>query len=109
MPPTSAKLTLNNFSKGGEGGAPSECDNQFHDNTERVVALSTGWFSNKARSIIITAVSNGMSVEAKVVTNVIHSMDVMKSMEICRRVRTISLTALWLFGRLCRSTQSLVN
>ncbi|KAI5322361.1 hypothetical protein L3X38_031433 [Prunus dulcis] len=33
MPPTSAKLTLNNFSKGGEGGAPSECDNQFHDNT----------------------------------------------------------------------------
>lgn len=70
MPPTSAKLTLNDFSKGGDGGAESECDNQFHDNTELVVALSTGWFSDKARcnmTIMITAVSNGMSVEAKVV------------------------------------------
>ncbi|BFG34469.1 hypothetical protein CerSpe_207430 [Prunus speciosa] len=70
MSSTSAKLTLNNFSKGGEGGAESQCDKQFHENTERVVALSTGWFSGGARcgnTIIVTAVSNGMSVEAKVV------------------------------------------
>ncbi|CAB4282744.1 unnamed protein product [Prunus armeniaca] len=68
MPPTSAKLTHNDFSKGGEGGAESECDNQFHKNTEKIVALSTGWFSGRCNmTIIITAVSNGMSVEAKVV------------------------------------------
>ncbi|KAL6276154.1 hypothetical protein ACE6H2_019755 [Prunus campanulata] len=70
MPSTSAKLTLNNFSEGGEGSDPSECDGKFHENTELVVALSTGWFDNKARcfqTIIVTAVSNGMSVAAKVV------------------------------------------
>lgn len=40
---TPAKLTLNDFSDGGDGGGPSECDNRYHDNSERVVALSTGW------------------------------------------------------------------
>lgn len=38
---TQASLTLNDFSQGGDGGSPSECDNKFHDNSERVVALST--------------------------------------------------------------------
>ncbi|KAH7287799.1 hypothetical protein KP509_32G075200 [Ceratopteris richardii] len=40
---TPAILTLNDFSQGGDGGAPSECDGDYHDNSERVVALSTGW------------------------------------------------------------------
>ncbi|KAH8499460.1 hypothetical protein H0E87_018088 [Populus deltoides] len=39
---TKASLTLNDFSEGGEGGAPSECDENFHEKTERVVALSNG-------------------------------------------------------------------
>ena len=64
-----ASLTLNDFSQGGDGGSPSECDNKFHDNSERVVALSTGWYDNESRCgkmIRITA-SNGRSVTAKVV------------------------------------------
>lgn len=66
---TSAILTLNDFSAGGDGGGPSECDGQFHDNTERIVALSTGWYAGGSRCgqmISITA-SNGRSVTAKVV------------------------------------------
>ncbi|KAL6276150.1 hypothetical protein ACE6H2_019751 [Prunus campanulata] len=69
---TSAKLTLNDFSQGGEGGDRSECDNQFHDNNELVVALSTGWYdggSRCGRMIVISASSatTGRSVAAKVV------------------------------------------
>uniref|UniRef100_A0A2P2QAC5 Kiwellin-like n=1 Tax=Rhizophora mucronata TaxID=61149 RepID=A0A2P2QAC5_RHIMU len=66
---TRANLTLNDFSQGGDGGAPSECDDKFHEKTERVVALSTGWFAGKSRCgkmIRITA-GNGKSVLAKVV------------------------------------------
>ncbi|CAO2039809.1 unnamed protein product [Urochloa humidicola] len=47
---TKAVMTLNDFSKGGDGGAPSECDGKYHNNTERVVALSTGWYANGKRS-----------------------------------------------------------
>ncbi|CAI9105027.1 OLC1v1003856C1 [Oldenlandia corymbosa var. corymbosa] len=66
---TSAILTLNDFSAGGDGGGPSECDNMYHSNTERVVALSTGWYaggSRCGRMIRITA-RNGRSTTAKVV------------------------------------------
>jgi|UniRef100_A0A2N9H9P9 hypothetical protein len=66
---TQARLTLNDFSPGGDGGSPSECDDKYHDNSERVVALSTGWYDNGSRCgkmIRITA-SNGRSVTAKVV------------------------------------------
>ncbi|GJM91073.1 hypothetical protein PR202_ga07413 [Eleusine coracana subsp. coracana] len=66
---TKAVLTLNSFEKGKDGGGPSECDNSYHSDEEKVVALSTGWFSNMARcghQIKITA-SNGKSVYAKVV------------------------------------------
>ncbi|KAK1357424.1 Kiwellin [Heracleum sosnowskyi] len=66
---TPAVLTLNDFSEGGDGGAESSCDEEFHDNSELVVALSTGWFSQGSRclkTIRITA-SNGRSVIAKVV------------------------------------------
>jgi len=65
---TKAVLTLNSFEKGKDGGGPSECDNAYHSDEEKVVALSTGWFSNMARCghrIKITV--NGNSVYAKVV------------------------------------------
>ncbi|KAI9075082.1 hypothetical protein K1719_040179 [Acacia pycnantha] len=66
---TQAILTVNDFSEGGDGGGPSKCDESYHDNSERVVALSTGWYSNGSRCgkmISITA-SNGRSTTAKVV------------------------------------------
>jgi hypothetical protein len=66
---TKAMLTLNSFEKGKDGGGPSECDNVFHSDEEKVVALSTGWFSNMARCghRIKIAAANGNSVYAKVV------------------------------------------
>ncbi|XP_019199586.1 PREDICTED: kiwellin-like isoform X1 [Ipomoea nil] len=66
---TPAILTLNNFSEGGDGGAPSECDEQYHDNNERVVALSTGWYAGGSRcgKMIRIRASNGRSTTAKVV------------------------------------------
>jgi hypothetical protein len=66
---TKAVLTLNSFEKGKDGGGPSEYDNAYHSNEEKVVALSTGWFSNMARCRhrIKIAAANGNSVYAKVV------------------------------------------
>ncbi|MQM05346.1 hypothetical protein Taro_038153 [Colocasia esculenta] len=66
---TPAVLTNNDFSEGGDGGGPSECDERYHSNSERVVALSTGWYSGGSRCnrmIRITA-RNGRSTTAKVV------------------------------------------
>ncbi|GLJ25835.1 hypothetical protein SUGI_0494970 [Cryptomeria japonica] len=61
-------LTLNDFSEGGDGGGPSSCDDKYHANTERVVALSTGWFHGKSRCGKMIKISgNGRSVMAKVV------------------------------------------
>ncbi|CAL4886521.1 unnamed protein product [Urochloa decumbens] len=65
---TRAIMTLNDFEEGGDGGDPSECDGKFHKNSERVVALSTGWYAKGKRcgkNIRINA--NGKSVVAKVV------------------------------------------
>ncbi|CAK9134430.1 unnamed protein product [Ilex paraguariensis] len=39
---TKAVLTINSFEKGGDGGAESECDNNYHSDDTPVVALSTG-------------------------------------------------------------------
>jgi hypothetical protein len=66
---TKAVLTLNSFEKGKDGGGPSEYDNAYRSNEEKVVALSTGWFSNMARCRhrIKIAAANGNSVYAKVV------------------------------------------
>ncbi|KAL4621911.1 hypothetical protein ACB092_06G261400 [Castanea dentata] len=65
---TKDKLTINNIEKGGDGGGPSECDNQYHSDNTPVVALSTGWFNNKQRCLNhITIYGNGRSVQAKVV------------------------------------------
>ncbi|KAK4607017.1 hypothetical protein RGQ29_001009 [Quercus rubra] len=64
-----ARPTLNDFSEGGDGGGPSKCDEKYHSNSERVVALLTGWYGHGSRCgkmIRITA-SNGKSVTAKVV------------------------------------------
>ncbi|XVF68545.1 hypothetical protein PTKIN_Ptkin11bG0011400 [Pterospermum kingtungense] len=66
---TKAQLTNNDFSEGGDGGGPSECDGKYHSNSERIVALSTGWYNGGSRCgkmVRITA-SNGRSVTAKVV------------------------------------------
>ncbi|PON66567.1 RlpA-like double-psi beta-barrel domain containing protein [Parasponia andersonii] len=64
---TRAKLTNNDFTEGG--GGPSECDESYHSNDEKVVALSTGWHNGGSRCgkmKRITA-SNGRSTAAKVV------------------------------------------
>ncbi|RDY00106.1 Ripening-related protein grip22, partial [Mucuna pruriens] len=66
---TQAILTLNGFGPGEDGGGPSECDDNYHPLPQRVVALSTGWYSNGDRcgkTIRITTES-GRSAVAKVV------------------------------------------
>ncbi|MFS7889140.1 putative RlpA-like domain superfamily, kiwellin [Helianthus anomalus] len=65
---TKAKLTINSFQEGGDGGGPSECDNQYHSNDTPVVALSTGWYKGGSRCHkFITINGNGRSVRAMVV------------------------------------------
>ncbi|KAJ4837813.1 hypothetical protein Tsubulata_047076, partial [Turnera subulata] len=65
---TKATLTINSFKKGGDGGAPSECDGKYHDDNTPVVALSTGWFNNRKRCHkFVTISANGKSVKAMVV------------------------------------------
>ncbi|KAK3442331.1 kiwellin [Eucalyptus grandis] len=67
---TQATLTNNDFSEGGDGGGPSECDSSYHDNSEKIVALSTGWYADGSRcgnGIKITSTKTGRSVTAKVV------------------------------------------
>ncbi|CAL4934060.1 unnamed protein product [Urochloa decumbens] len=66
---TRAKLTLNSFADGGDGGGASSCTGTFFDDDVKVVALSTGWFDGRSRckkNIVIRA-QNGRSVTAKVV------------------------------------------
>ncbi|CAA6674900.1 unnamed protein product [Spirodela intermedia] len=64
-----AILTNNDFSEGGDGGGASSCDGKFHSNSERIVALSTGWFSGGSRcnKLIRITAANGRSTMAKVV------------------------------------------
>ncbi|KAK4411015.1 Kiwellin-1 [Sesamum angolense] len=65
---TKAVLTLNSFEKGGDGGGPSECDNNYHSDDTPVVTLSTGWYSGGSRCLNnITISANGRSVMAMVV------------------------------------------
>ncbi|KAL5996060.1 hypothetical protein ACLOJK_026133 [Asimina triloba] len=66
---TRARMTINSFAEGGDGGAPSECDNQFHGDNEMVVALSTGWYDGGSRCLqsVRISVGNGRSVLARVV------------------------------------------
>ncbi|KAH7429695.1 hypothetical protein KP509_09G061900 [Ceratopteris richardii] len=67
---TPAILTLNNFSQCGDLGGPSECDGHYQDNSERVVALSTGWYNGGSHCGDTTAqvvdecdIQNGCDVE----------------------------------------------
>ncbi|KAF8039918.1 hypothetical protein BT93_B2208 [Corymbia citriodora subsp. variegata] len=67
---TQATLTNNDFSEGGDGGGPSECDDRYHKNSELIVALSTGWYAGRSRcgkGIRITSTKTKRSVIAKVV------------------------------------------
>ncbi|KAL5996064.1 hypothetical protein ACLOJK_026137 [Asimina triloba] len=65
---TDAHMTINSFAAGGDGGGPSECDNQYHSDKEMVVALSTGWYHGGSRCLQkIRINANGQSVLAKVV------------------------------------------
>ncbi|QCE07700.1 hypothetical protein DEO72_LG9g2720 [Vigna unguiculata] len=66
---THAILTLNNFARGGDGGGASECDGKFHPLPQRVVALSSGWYSHGVRCgrMIKIKARNGRSTVAKVV------------------------------------------
>ncbi|CAB4300355.1 unnamed protein product [Prunus armeniaca] len=65
---TKAYLTLNSFEKNGDGGGPSECDNQYHNDNTPVVALSTGWYNNGGRCHNHIRINgNGRSVVAMVV------------------------------------------
>ncbi|KAF8397715.1 hypothetical protein HHK36_016637 [Tetracentron sinense] len=76
---TRAHLTNNDFSEGGDGGGPSKCDYSYHANTERIVALSTGWYNNNRRcgKMIGITTRNGKSVIAKVVDecDLMHGCD----------------------------------
>ncbi|KAL2477718.1 putative ripening-related protein 2 [Forsythia ovata] len=65
---TKAVLTINSFEKGGDGSAPSECDNKYHSDDTSVVALSTGWYSGGRRCLQnITISANGQTTHAMVV------------------------------------------
>uniref|UniRef100_A0A453ISW0 Ripening-related protein 4 n=4 Tax=Triticinae TaxID=1648030 RepID=A0A453ISW0_AEGTS len=73
-PPVSAEtpaiLTLNSFAAGGDGGGKSFCDNKFHPDSARVVALSSGWLrldGTRRCNKMIRINGNGRSVLAKVV------------------------------------------
>ncbi|WMV56054.1 hypothetical protein MTR67_049439 [Solanum verrucosum] len=60
---TPAQLTLNEFDIG------KSCDGKYHNNNERIVALSTGWFAGRSRcgKMILIRANNGKTVTAKVV------------------------------------------
>ncbi|GLJ05128.1 hypothetical protein SUGI_0011660 [Cryptomeria japonica] len=65
---TLAILTLNDFTDGGDGGGRSSCEDKYYSNSEKVVALSTGWFDSRSRcSKMIRISANGRSVVARVV------------------------------------------
>ncbi|ERN06813.1 hypothetical protein AMTR_s00005p00209770 [Amborella trichopoda] len=61
-------MRINSFAKGGDGGGPSECDNQYRDDDEMVVALSTGWYNHVSRCLNYINISgNGITMNEKVV------------------------------------------
>ncbi|XP_059651429.1 uncharacterized protein LOC132299025 [Cornus florida] len=72
---TKAVLNLNSFQKGGDGGGPSKCDNNYHSDDTPVVALSTGWYKEGGRCLNnITISANGRTVNAMVVDECDSSM-----------------------------------
>lgn len=66
---TLATLMVNSFAEGGDGGGAAACTGRFYNDSQKVAALSTGWFNGRSRcekDIVIRA-SNGRSVRAMVV------------------------------------------
>ncbi|KAH7542662.1 hypothetical protein FEM48_Zijuj02G0097900 [Ziziphus jujuba var. spinosa] len=55
--------------KGGDGGGPLECYNRYYENSERLVALSTGWYNGGSRcgKFIKIKANNGRTTTTKVV------------------------------------------
>ncbi|KAK8502947.1 hypothetical protein V6N11_066122 [Hibiscus sabdariffa] len=71
---TKANPTLQSFDHGGDGSPPAECDGQYHNDDELVVALSTGWYDNGNRCLdFINIRGNGRRVRAKVVDECVSS------------------------------------
>lgn len=63
-----AILTINDFSKGGVGGGPSECSGKYYHNSIPIVALSTRWYNKGKRCFDkITIYANGKTTKAMVV------------------------------------------
>ena len=65
-----ARLTLNGFAQGEDGGGAAECDGKYHSNSEPIVAVSTGWYDQGSlcgRHIIITLQKTNASTTATVV------------------------------------------
>ncbi|XP_043702050.1 kiwellin-like [Telopea speciosissima] len=64
---TPALLSNNDFTAAGSG--PSACDGKYHENTQPIVALSTGWYDKGSRcgNLILITAKNGKTVKAKVV------------------------------------------
>ncbi|TYJ36738.1 hypothetical protein E1A91_A05G329000v1 [Gossypium mustelinum] len=60
---TKPTLTLNSFERDGDGGAPSECDNQYHSDDYPVVALSTGWYNNRKRAKVVDECGSTMGCD----------------------------------------------
>ena len=66
---TPAILLTNDFSEGGNGGGPSECDGRYHSNSDLIVSLSTGWYNGGllCGTMIKIMADNGRSARAMVV------------------------------------------
>ncbi|XP_076906992.1 putative ripening-related protein 1 [Bidens hawaiensis] len=65
---TKATMTMNSFEKGGDGGGPSECDEQYHSNSFLIVALSTKWYNHGQRCFkYINIYYKDTSVRAQVI------------------------------------------
>ncbi|KAF7847544.1 hypothetical protein BT93_L2855 [Corymbia citriodora subsp. variegata] len=91
---TRATLTNNDFTKGGDGGGPSECDDNYHENSELIVALSTGWYADGSRCgdrTRIMSMKTGRSVMAKVVDECFSRNGATKNVIISHHARMPSL------------------
>ncbi|XP_078169007.1 putative ripening-related protein 1 [Carex rostrata] len=65
---TDAVMDLGGFSNASEAGGPAECDNKYHNDTDLVVSLSTGWYNGGSRCTKKIRINgNGKSVLATVV------------------------------------------
>ncbi|KAF5749359.1 hypothetical protein HS088_TW04G01327 [Tripterygium wilfordii] len=102
MTTTKALLTLNDFRKGGYKGVPAKCDGRWHEKSERVVALSTGWYNGGSRcgKMIRIKASDGKVLWRRLLTSVTLATAVIKSMVDSHPVGTILFLDLMLFGRL---------